>query len=153
MKMHPIAMGVGAGVLAALVLAPATGDALGKLAAVRADKARLTTVMATPDSRPPLLAQGLAVGARDAVGSRAAIMQRVQQLAKAGGVLVEETSAARAPEGIGALRIRVSGAEKAVISLADALERGRPFMRLRSWRIEPVPGGVRLTGEVVAAWQ
>jgi len=28
-------------------------------------------------------------------------------------------------------------------------------MRLRSWRIEPIPegGGVRLIGEVVAAWQ
>jgi len=55
---------------------------------------------------------------------------------------------------VAALRIRVSGAEKAVVALADALERGRPLMRMRSWRIEPIPeGGVRLIGEVVAAWQ
>ena len=28
-----------------------------------------------------------------------------------------------------------------------------PLVRLRSWRVEPVAGGVRLTGEAVAAWQ
>lgn len=69
--------------------------------------------------------------------------------------MVEEASVAQAPAGVAALRIRVSGAEKAVIALADALERGRPLMRMRNWRIEPIPegGGIRLIGEVVAAWQ
>jgi hypothetical protein len=44
-------------------------------------------------------------------------------------VLVEETSAADAPEGLVALRVRASGAEKAVLALADAFER-EPALRI-----------------------
>ena len=80
-------------------------------------------------------------------------MARIQRLAKAGGLLVEETAAAAAPAGVIALRLRVSGAEKAVVAFTDAFERDTPLVRLRSWRVEPVAGGVRLTGEAVAAWQ
>jgi hypothetical protein len=130
-----------AGLAAALLLAPATGTALGELA--------------RPAAPPPLLAPGLGLHVADPAAGRAAIMQRVHGLARQGGVLVEEIATAPAPAGVVVLRIRVSGAEKAVVALADALERGRPLMRMRSWRIEPIPegGGVRLIGEVVAAWQ
>jgi hypothetical protein len=155
MKLPPLAIGGIAGLAAALVLAPATGTALGNLAAARAEHARLAALAARPTAPPPLLARGLALGVADAAAGRAAIMARVRQLSQSGGVLVEEMRAAEAPAGVAALRIRVSGAEKAVLAFADTLERGRPLMRMRSWRIEPIPegGGIRLIGEVVAAWQ
>ena len=153
MKLPPLAVGAGAGLLAALLLAPATGAALGKLSAARAEHARLSGLAANPAASPPLLAPGLTLRVADIAAARAAMMSRVQGLAKAGGVLVEETSAAPAAPGLAALRIRLSGAEKAVIALADALERGRPLMRLRRWRVEPVPGGVRLSGDLMVAWQ
>jgi hypothetical protein len=153
-KLPPLAIGVGAGLLAALLLAPATGTALGKLSKARAERSRLAAAAADSAPLAPLVSPGLALRADEAADARAAIMARVQGLAKAGGVLVEETSAAAAPERLVAMRVRVSGAEKAVVALADALERGRPLIRLRNWRIEPVPGGgVRLIGEAVAAWQ
>jgi hypothetical protein len=106
---------------------------------------------ALPERQPPILATGAALNAADPAAGRAAMMARVQRLAKAGGVLVEETSAAEAPEGLVALRIRASGAEKAVLVFADAFERERPLMRFRSWTLEPIAGGVRLTAEAVAA--
>jgi hypothetical protein len=153
MKLSPIPAGAGIGLLAILVLAPLTGTALGRLSAARAEHARVAALAVAPVATPALLAPGLAVRG-DAAAARAAMMNRLQALAKAGGVLVEETSAARAPANVAALRIRISGAEKAVVALTDALERDRPLMRLRSWRIEPVTGGgVRLIGDLVAAWQ
>ena len=151
MRPPPLAIGAGAGLAAALLLPPATGTAIGTLAAARAERARLAALAAEPAAEPVIAAPGLGLGADDPAAGRAAIMARVQGLAKAGGVLVEETSAASAPAALVALRIRVSGAEKAVIAFVDTLERGRPLMRLRSWRIEPIPGGgVRLIGEVLA---
>ncbi|MBQ1496809.1 MAG: hypothetical protein IIZ38_00700 [Sphingomonas sp.] len=153
-RLPPMAIGGIAGLAVALLLAPATGTALGELAAARAEHARLAALAARPAAPPPLLAPGLGLHLADAAAGRAAILSRVRALARSGGVLVEEASTAQAPAGVAALRIRVSGAEKAVVALADALERGRPLMRMRSWRIEPIPeGGVRLIGEVVAAWQ
>lgn len=154
MKLPPLAIGVGAGLLAALLLAPATGTALGKLAQARAEHARLAAIAASPAAEQPLLAPGLEIRAADIAAARAAMMNRVQALARTGGVLVEETSAVPAAAGLAALRIRVSGAEKAVIALGDALERARPLTRLRRWRLDPLPGGgVRLTADLVAAWQ
>ncbi|WP_137863412.1 MULTISPECIES: hypothetical protein [unclassified Sphingomonas] len=153
-KLPPIAVGGIAGLVAALLLAPAAGTALGDLAKARAERARIAALAARPAAPPPLLAPGLGLNVADAAAGRAAILARVHALARSGGVLVEEASVAPVPAGVAALRIRVSGAEKAVVVLADALERGRPLMRMRSWRIEPIPeGGVRLIGEVVAAWQ
>lgn len=155
MRVPPTAIGGIAGLAVALLLAPFTGSALGELAAARAEHARLSALAARPAAPPPLLARGLELGVADAAAGRAAIMARVRQLSQAGGVLVEEMQAAQAPEGVAALRIRISGAEKAVLALADALERGKPLMRMRTWRIEPIAegGGVRLIGEVVAAWE
>ncbi|HEX8302631.1 hypothetical protein [Sphingomonas sp.] len=154
MRWPPIAIGAGAGLLVALLLAPATGTALGKLATARAEHARLAGLAASPALNTPMVAPGLALAVGDIAAARAAMMTRVQTLARSGGVLVEETSAAQAAEGLAALRIRVSGAEKAVIALADGVERARPMMRLRRWRVEPISGGgVRLTGEMVTAWR
>ncbi|NYT42062.1 hypothetical protein HZY97_14930 [Sphingomonas sp. R-74633] len=154
MKLPPLVVGGIAGLVLAVLLAPFTGAAWGDLTRFRAEHAVLAAEAARPAAPPPLLAPGLALGVADPAAGRAAIMLRTRALAQAGGVLVEEMSAAPSPAGVVALRIRVSGAEKAVVAFADALERGRPLMRMRSWRIEPIPGGgVRLIGEVVAAWQ
>lgn len=151
MKAPPLAWGMGAGLLALLLLSPLTGRALGDLGEARKERARLAQAAALPDRRPAILPDGMALRAADPVAARAAMMARVQRLAKAGGVLVEETNAIAAPPGLAALRIRVSGAEKAVLALADAFEREVPLMRFRSWQIEPIAGGVRLTGEAAAA--
>jgi len=150
MRPSPLLLGVGAGLIGLLILSPLTGAALDDLAAARAQRAQMAQAAALPEHQAPILAKDNALGAMDAAAGRAAMMARVQRLAKAGGVLVEETSVAPAPDGLVALRVRVSGAEKAVVALADAFERERPLMRLRSWRVEPVAGGVRLTGEAVA---
>jgi hypothetical protein len=38
-----------------------------------------------------------------------------------------------------------------VLAFADALERGRPAMRMRSWRMDPLPGGgLRFSGDMLA---
>ena len=154
MKPPPLLAGAAAGLLGALLLAPAVGGALGTLAAARAEREALRARAAEPAAVPPLLAPGLALRARDAAAARAAMAARVQALAKAGGVLVEDAAAVQAPAGVAALRIGVSGAEKAVLAFADALERGRPAMRLRAWEVAALPGGgIRLSGELVAGWR
>ncbi|KRC79090.1 hypothetical protein [Sphingomonas sp. Root241] len=151
MRPSPLLFGIGAGLIGLLALSPFTGAALGDLAVERAQHARIVQAAALPARQAPILARGSALDAMDAAAGRAAMMARIQRLAKAGGVLVEETSAADAPEGLVALRVRASGAEKAVLALADAFERERPVMRFRSWTLEPIAGGVRLTAEAVAA--
>lgn len=150
MRPSPLLFGIGAGLVGLLVLSPFTGAALGDLAEARAQHARILQAAALPKRQPPILAKGSALDVVDAAAGRAAMMARVQRLAKAGGVLVEETSAVDAPEGLVALRLRASGAEKAVLAFADAFERERPLMRFRSWTLEPIAGGVRLTAEAVA---
>ncbi|TGX54249.1 hypothetical protein E5A73_09055 [Sphingomonas gei] len=150
MRVPPLALGTGAGLLVLALLAPATGTALGELAAARTARSQLALAAAQPERRTPLAAAGVALGAPDAAAGRAAMMARLQRLAKAGGVLVEETSGMEAPQGLVVLRVRVSGAEKAVFALADAFEREQPLMRFRRWSIEPVAGGVRLAAEAVA---
>lgn len=153
MTLPPLAYGIGLGLVAALAVSPFTGTALGKLSVARAERDALRSAAAMPAANVAIVAPGLAVPAKDGAAGRAAILARVQALAKAGGVLVEEANAIELAPGLAGLRIRVSGSEKAVVALADALERGRPLVRLRGWQLVPIEGGVRLTGEAVAAWQ
>lgn len=154
MKGPPLAWGVAGGVAALLVLSPFTADALGKLDAARTVRARLAQDARQPEAAAPLLKPGLALEAPDEPAARALILARIAGLSKAGGVLVETVNPLPMPNGSAAVRLRVSGAEKAVLAFADALERQRPVMRLRAWRVEPIgDGGVRLSGEVLAPWQ
>ena len=153
MRFPPVAWGAALGLLLALLAAPFVGTALGTLSVARAERDALTAEADAPRGAVAVMAPGLAIRAADAAAARSAILNRVQVLARAGGVLVEEANPIEVPPGLAALRIRVSGAEKAVVALADALERERPMVRLRSWQLVTVPGGVRLTGEAVAAWQ
>jgi hypothetical protein len=146
MKLPPLAIGAGAGLLLAALLAPATGTALGKLGAARADRARLTAQLAAPQGTPPpLLASGLALG-----GDASQLAATIRERARSGGVLVEEASDVSPPGRLVIVRLRLSGPEKAVVALADALERDAPLIRLRGWRLAGIEGGVRLTGEAVA---
>ena len=141
MKPSPMTVGVGAGLLAALLLAPFVGSSLGALTAARVELSRLKQPM--PRSAP-LVASGLMTDA-------AALASRIRADAKQGGVLVEEIAERRDGVALIRLRLRLSGPEKAVIALADSLERGSPLVRLRIWRLLPLPGGgVRLVGEAVA---
>jgi len=143
MKLPPLAIGAGAGLLIAALLAPATGTALGKLGAVRAERARLTAQLAAPQGAPPpLVVSGLALG-----GDLAA---SIRERARSGGVLVEELADVSPAGRLAVLRLRLSGPEKAVLALADSLERDTPLVRLRGWRLAGIEGGVRLTGEAVA---
>lgn len=144
MKPPPLAIGAGAGLLLAALLAPATGTALGKLGAARAERAQLTAQLAGPQSAPaPLLVSGLS-------GDTTQLVATIRERARSGGVLVEEASDVSPPGRLVVLRLRLSGPEKAVVALADALERDTPLIRLRGWRLAGIDGGVRLTGEAVA---
>ncbi len=146
MKVPPLAIGAGAGLLLALLLAPATGAALGKLAAARTDRAMLAAQLAAPQGPPPpLVVSGLALE-----GDGARLAANIRERARSGGVLVEEAADITGPGRVVVLRLRLSGPEKAVLALADSLERDAPLVRLRSWRLMGIAGGVRLTGEAVA---
>ena len=146
MKLPPLAIGLGAGLLAAALLAPATGTALGNLAAARAERAVLAAQLAGPQGPPPpLLVSGLALG-----GDAAALAANIRERARSGGVLVEALANVSGPGRLVVLQLRLSGPEKAVLALADSLERDTPLVRLRGWRLAGIEGGVRLTAEAVA---
>lgn len=154
MRTPAILIGAAAGSAALLALAPATADALAALNAARTASVRLSEEAKRPEAVAPLVRPGLVHAVPDEAAGRAAILARVRTLSRTGGVLVETVAAVPMPQGLAAVRLRVSGAEKAVLAFADAIERQRPATRLRSWRLEPVAGGgVRLSGEVVAPWQ
>jgi len=142
MKLPPLAIGAGAGLLLALVLAPATGTALGKLATARAERVKLAQIVSAPETaRTPLVTPGLALS-----GDLAA---NIRERARSGGVLVEEATQVSS-DTLVIVRLRLSGPEKAVVALADSLERDAPLVRLRGWRLVAIEGGLRLTGEAVA---
>jgi len=146
MKLPPLGVGVAGGLLLAAILAPATGTALGKLATARADRAKLTEQLAAPESNAALVAPGLAL-----TGGEDSVIARIKERARGGGVLVEEATVLKSGGSLLVVRFRISGAEKAVIALADSLEREVPLVRLRTWKLVAIPGGVRLTADAVGA--
>lgn len=149
MRAPPLAIGAGAGLLLALLLAPATGTALGKLAQARAERTRLERQLAGPVAPPAaLVVSGLPLG-----GDAVLLAANIRERARGGGVLVEEVTDVSGPGRLAVLRLRLSGPEKAVLALADALERDAPLVRLRNWRLAAIEGGVRLTCEAVGVRQ
>lgn len=145
MKGSPIAWGVGGGLALLLALAPSVGTALGRLGAAREDRATLSAALAAPPAaRGPLVAKGLALS------DPQALVAQIRERARSGGVLVEEAVPMQGSGALITIRLRISGPEKAVIALADALEREAPLVRLRSWRLAAIEGGVRLSGDAVA---
>lgn len=146
MKLPPLAFGALAGLVLAALLAPATGTTLGNLAAARAERARLAAEIAAPANGPaPLVAPDLALQ-----GGGDVLVARIRERARSGGVLVEEATPLKTDGALVIVRFRASGPEKAVIALADSLERETPLVRLRTWKLIAIPGGVRLSGDAVA---
>ncbi|OAN57256.1 hypothetical protein [Sphingomonas sp. TDK1] len=148
MSRRPVLWGVGMGLILALLLAPWTGTALGRLHKARLARDREVATLAAPQVMAPLLGPGQSVPPPGI----AAVRARIEQRARAGGVLIEDAQPIPAPAPLVAIRLRVSGPEKAVVALADSIERDQPLLRFRVWRLVPAEGGgVRLSGELVGA--
>lgn len=146
--------GVGGGLLAVLLLAPAVGEALGALTRARADRAAVDMSGRTAPGVPPMVRSALRVPATSEAEAARAMAARIRSLAAAGGVLVEQADAAGGGAGVARLRLRLSGPDKAVVALADRLDREAPLLRLRQWQVSALAGGgLRLEGEAVAAWR
>ncbi|NLS27332.1 hypothetical protein S2M10_23270 [Sphingomonas sp. S2M10] len=149
MSRRPILWGLLAGLLLAAMLAPWTGAALGTLSKARTARAAALAALAEPVASGPIVRSDLAFAKASAVSTARA---RIERVARGGGVLVESVVPVSAPAPLVMVGIRVSGPEKAVLALADALERERPLMRFRAWRIASAEGGgVRLSGTLVGA--
>ncbi|MDJ0278467.1 hypothetical protein QLH51_16850 [Sphingomonas sp. 2R-10] len=139
-----IALGVAA------LLAIPTHAALDTLAAARADR-DAARVEATA---PATFIADAAFPADGVADARTRMTARVRADAARGGVLVETLDAdTTAPAPLAVLTLRASGSEKAVLAFADALERGRPTVRMAAWRLTAAPGGVRLDARLVAPWR
>lgn len=137
--------------VAALLTIPVAG-ALGDLTAARTarDAARIEASAPTP----PLATADAAFPADNAADARTRLAARVRADAARGGVLIEALAAdTAAPAPLTLLTLRASGSEKAVVAFADALERARPAIRMRTWRLTAAPGGVRLDATLVAPWR
>jgi len=137
--------------VAALLAIPASG-ALDDLAAARAARDAARIEASTPT---PLLATAdAAFPADSATDARARLTARVRADAARGGVLIETLAAdPAAPAPLTLLTLRASGSEKAVVAFADTLERARPAIRMRTWRLTAAPGGVRIDATLVAPWR
>lgn len=136
--------------LAALAWSGAT-DALARLDAARAvaadvrDEAAPVDRLADADWRLPATSAGKALRT---------VAIRLRSDAKANGVLVERAAAAvPAGAGLARLDLSLSGPEKAVLTVADRIEREDRGARWESWKLSSLPGGVRLTGRVAVAWR
>ena len=155
MRRGSVAMGLGGGLVAAALLAFPALDAVEALWSARQTRADLAASLAAPPARVrPLVAPGLAIAAADRASAARSLAGRVRASAASAGVLVETLSPAPSQPGIVMLNVRLSGPEKAVIAMIDGIERGTPLTRFRSWRATALAGGgVRVEGEMVAAWQ
>lgn len=147
--------GIAGGLLILLLLAPATGSAVGQLQAARHARAT-AAIAATAPVRPaaPLVRADLRLPGDNAARAGRALATRIRSLAAAGGVLVEQMQMRPSGDGLVRLQVRVSGPDKAVIALADRIEREAPLVRLRDWQVVALAGGaLRIEGEAVAAWR
>lgn len=147
--------GIGGGLAVLALLAPVTGTALGELGRAREAVRVARAAARAPVARPvPLTAAGLRAPGGTEAAAGEALAGRVRRLAAEGGVLVEQAGRMPGAEGLVRLRLRLSGPDKAVVALADRIEREAPLMRFAAWRVAALPGGgVRLEGEAVAAWR
>ncbi|WP_343521021.1 hypothetical protein [Sphingomonas sp.] len=147
--------GIGGGLAALALLAPAAGTALGKLARARESAAAAQAAVTAPRPAPvPLVASRLRVPGGNAAAAMRTLAGRVRRLAAEGGVLAEQVAPGPMDAGLVRLRVRLSGPGKAVVALADRIEREAPLTRFAAWRVTALPeGSLRLEGEAVAAWR
>lgn len=146
--------GLAGGVALAVALLGPAVEAVRALNAARQQRADLVARLAVPPvPAGPLVASDLAVPGGSAAAARD-LSSRLRRAAGSAGVLVEALAPGRAAPGLVTVRVRLSGPEKAVLALVDATERGTPLTRFRDWRIDALSdGGVRVEGEMVAAWR
>ncbi|QIG79738.1 hypothetical protein [Stakelama tenebrarum] len=155
MTARPIWLWAAGGLLAALVILPVLPRALEGLAAARTEHARLAAIA----ERPPietgaLVAEQWRAGQADGLAATRALAHRIRTRAAAAGLLVEQIEARRAPEGLAAVALRVSGSEKSVIAFADRLDREPPIVRFDQWNISAQGDGVVRMGAIaVMVWQ
>ncbi|PCD03705.1 hypothetical protein COC42_04960 [Sphingomonas spermidinifaciens] len=144
-------IGGGAGLALAALAWSGAGDALARLDAARAIAADARAEAAPIDRLADAPWRLQAPSARAAA---AAVAARIRDGAKRNGVLVERAGAG-APVGPGLARLdlSLSGPEKAVLAVADAIERESRGARWERWRLEATAGGVRLSGSVAVAWR
>lgn len=154
MRRMGVALGLGGGALAAALLTPPAIESVRALWLVRDARATLAAQAAAPVKISKLVvAPGLAIRARDGDSAARLLAADVRAGAARAGVLVEALVPAAPRPGIVTLKMRLSGSEKAVIAMIDAVERGTPLARFRDWRMSALAGGgVRVEGELVAAW-
>ena len=155
MSRASIALGVCAGLVASALLAAPAVEAVTGLWAARQIRSDLQAWIAAPPARiSAFVAPGLALEAPDRATALRALATRIRGNAAAVGVLVETIAPGAMQPGLATVQVRLSGPEKAVIALVDGIERGRPMIRFRYWRATALAeGGVRIEGELVAAWQ
>lgn len=150
----PVGLAVG-GALAVLLAWPAA-DAWFDLADARGEAAVLARATAAPAPAPaPLIERDRALRAADAAAARGALAGAIRALAQRQSLLVEEVAPAAAPgDRLAAVRFSLSGSEKAVLAMVEALEGDRPLARLRDMDLESLPdGSLRLSGTLVAPWR
>lgn len=148
-------MGAAGGLIAALLLAWPAADAAFDLADARGERAGVEAELAKPaPALAPLLRAGQALTAPDAAAARATLAQAVHRAARGQALLVEELAPAPAigPRTV-AVRLSVSGGDKGVLAVLDALEGAAPAARFQAVSVEALAdGGLRLKGTWVAAW-
>lgn len=143
-------IGGGIGLVLAALAWSGAADSLARLDAARAMAADARAAAAPVDR---LADAAWRRRARSATAALSAVAIDARRRAQANGVLVERAVAA-APDGPGLARLdlSLSGPEKAVLTVADAIEREGAGTRWAAWRLTAAPGGVRLSGSVAVAW-
>tara|TARA_B100000678_G_scaffold278266_1_gene272856 strand:- start:80 stop:529 length:450 start_codon:yes stop_codon:yes gene_type:complete len=143
------------GMAGAFAMTPAAIAELDARSEARLDLATLKArVAAAQQPQPPLLSPARTLRAGDATEARAKLASSLRRAAAGQGVLVEAIDPMTADKGLVRFSVRLSGNEKAVIALADEIERQDPVTRFADWRIEAVAQGqVRLSAQMIAPWQ
>lgn len=151
MSRAPLIGGV-VGLTLAIAIWPSAQGAIDRLDAARAALAEARVERMGVDRAA---GAGFRLRTGSAARAEAAAAARARRIAKANGVLVERAAhAAPGGPGLAGVALTLSGPEKAVLAVADSIEREGTGARWRDWRLAGVGGGaVRLSGTVAVAWR
>lgn len=149
---HPLLIGGPAGLLLAALAWPVMLDSLAQLDQIRTAASEDAARVEPTDT---MAGAGFRLRSGSVQAAQRAVAMRLRQMGKANGVLIERIAAGEAlGPTLSLLTVELSGSEKAVLSVAAAMESEGPGVRWRQWRLSAVSGGVvRLSGEVAIAWR
>lgn len=149
---HALSIGAFVGGMLAVGFWAAALRSLDVLDQQRIAAAEAAAVAANADALP---AASFRIAAGSDERARAMIAATLRRRAAAGGLLIERLVAeSPVTPAIARLSVTVSGPEKGVLTLADAIEREEGGVRWHRWRIEsPSAGTARLTGTLAVAWR